>query len=110
MLTQALEMACEAAEREGAKRILKLRLRVGRLAGVVPEAMAFAFDVVSKGTPAEGAEFAWDDVPVLCACAKGCPDFEPEGPVFACPTCGLVSTTLLQGRELNLVEIEVEEP
>jgi hydrogenase nickel incorporation protein HypA/HybF len=49
-MTEALRMAEEAAKSAGAKRILKLRLRLGLLSGVVPESMAFAFDVVSRGT------------------------------------------------------------
>ena len=109
ILTQALEMAEEAAARESARRILRLKLRVGALAGVVPEAMAFAFDVVSKGTLAEGGVFEWEEVAVLCRCRSGCPDFHPEDTaVFACPVCGTPSWEVLEGRELHLIEVEVE--
>lgn len=110
LLNQALEMALEAAAAEGAARITKIKLRIGALAGVVPEAMAFAFDVVTKGTIAEGGEFAWEEVPVICRCGQGCPDFQPEdSAIFACPQCGQPSWQVLQGRELNLIEVEVEE-
>lgn len=109
LLNQALELALEAAAQENARRILRIKLRVGALAGVVPEAMAFAFDVVSKGTPAEGGTFEWEEVPVLCRCRQGCPDFHPEDPaVFACPRCGTPSWDVLQGRELHLVEVDIE--
>lgn len=109
LLNQALELASEAAAREGAQRITRMKLRVGALAGVVPEAMAFAFEVVSEGTMAQGGIFEWEEVPVLCRCATGCPDFHPEdAAIFTCPGCGKPSWDVLQGRELNLVEIEVE--
>lgn len=108
IMNQALEMALEAAGREGASRITRMRLRVGAMAGVVPEALEFAFDVVTRETLAQGAAFEWEEVPVRCACANGCPDFEPEGPVFLCPGCGAISWSVLQGRELNLVDIEIE--
>lgn len=109
LLNQALELAIEAAEREGAVRICRMRLRVGALAGVVPEAMAFAFDVVSKGTLAEGGLFEWEETPVLCRCAAGCADFHPDDPaVFLCPVCGQASWQVIEGRELHLVDVELE--
>ena len=46
-------MAVDAAQSAGASRVLKLRLRVGSLSGVVPESLRFAFDVVCHGTMAE---------------------------------------------------------
>lgn len=101
-------MAAEAAEKEGARRIVGLTLEVGEMAGVVPEAMDFAFEPAAKGTIAEGARFTWSVVPVRCRCAAGCPDFEPGAAVFRCPVCGRVSTEVLQGRNLDLVSIEVE--
>lgn len=109
LLNQALEMALEAAEKEGATKITRMKLRIGALAGVVPEAMAFAFDVVSNGTPAEGGDFEWEEIPVKCRCSQGCPDFAPSDPaIFACPLCGVPSWEVLEGRELHLIEIEVE--
>ncbi|WP_348525971.1 hydrogenase maturation nickel metallochaperone HypA, partial [Mesorhizobium sp.] len=37
------------------RRVRRVTLDVGRLAGVMPDALAFCFDVVSKGTALEGA-------------------------------------------------------
>lgn len=110
LLMQALEIAEDAARRENAGRITRIHLRVGQLAGVVPELMASAFGVVSVGTLAEGAAFEWEEVPTRCRCTMGCPDFSPEGPIFDCPECGQISTQVLQGRELDLDQIEIEVP
>lgn len=101
-------MAVEAAEREKARRITRLRLQIGELAGVVPEAMSFAFDIASAGTMAEGAVFEWDAVRVRCKCLSGCGEFEPDSFIFSCPVCGSLSTELLAGRELHLIDIEIE--
>ncbi|MDR3690489.1 MAG: hydrogenase maturation nickel metallochaperone HypA [Fimbriimonas sp.] len=108
ILNQVLEMAIEAAEQECATKIVRLHLLIGELAGVVPEAMAFAFDVASAGTMAEGATFEWDTVKVRCRCSNGCPDFEPDNYVYACPRCGALASELLAGRELQLVDIDIE--
>lgn len=109
IVNQAIEMAEEAAAQQNARRILRMKLRVGTLAGVVPEAMEFAFGIVSQGTLAEGAEFAWETVPVKCRCGNGCGDFCPgNAAVFACPTCGERSWDIIEGRELHLVEIDID--
>jgi hydrogenase nickel incorporation protein HypA/HybF len=40
------------------QRVVRVVLEVGKLAGVMPDAISFCFDVVSSGTPAEGAELS----------------------------------------------------
>ena len=42
-------------ERTGNAPVAVVRVRVGRLAGVVPDAMRFCFELVTAGTPLEGA-------------------------------------------------------
>jgi hydrogenase nickel incorporation protein HypA/HybF len=37
------------------RRVVRITLEVGALAGVEPRAIAFCFDVVARGTAAEGA-------------------------------------------------------
>ena len=69
IMTEALRMAMDAAKSAGAGRVLKLRLRIGSLSGVVPESLRFAFDVVCHGTMAEGASLEIEAVPAACWCA-----------------------------------------
>jgi len=38
-------------QRTGEQRVLEVRLRVGRLSGVLPDALRFCFDLVTDGTP-----------------------------------------------------------
>jgi hydrogenase nickel incorporation protein HypA/HybF len=42
-------------ERTGTVPVVCVRLRVGRLSGVVPDAMRFCFELVTAGTPLGGA-------------------------------------------------------
>jgi hydrogenase nickel insertion protein HypA len=55
IMEEAVRLAVDAAKSAGKDRVLALRLRVGALSGVVPEAMRFAFDVVCRNTIAAGA-------------------------------------------------------
>jgi hydrogenase nickel incorporation protein HypA/HybF len=107
LMQDALDLAVDEARRRGASRIHRLTLRVGRLAGVEPEALAFAFDVVASGTPAAGAEFTIEQVPVTCFCTVCRREFEPDDFVFRCPVCGGLSREVRRGRELELASLEV---
>ena len=50
------------AERTAGRRVVAVNVRVGDAAGIVPEAMAFAFDVTTYQTPLEGARLVIEEV------------------------------------------------
>lgn len=97
-----------AAPRKG-RRVTRVVLRIGALAGIDPEAMRFAFDVVSKGTVADGADFEIEDVPVAAWCLNCEREFAGDSRdfVFTCPDCGDLSGEVRRGRELELSRIEL---
>ncbi len=104
----ALRVALDRAQNEGASRVLRMVIRVGALSGVDPEALRFAFTAILPGTPAEGAALQIDPVPALAYCHDCEQDFVPETDhFFECPTCGRLCSTLKQGRELDLVCLEI---
>ncbi len=104
----ALALALTEARKAGAARIQRIVIRVGALSGVDPEALRFGFTAVLPGTAAEGAELQIDPVAALAYC-QGCQqDFAPDTVhFFECPRCGRLSGTLKQGRELDLVRLEM---
>ena len=91
---------------DAATRIDRLRLRVGALAGVVPEALVFAFDAMKPETPAARAELEIERVPARLACPDCRFDFQPDCYPAACPGCGSWATDVRQGQELDLVLVE----
>src|SRR5690242_19748047 len=42
-------------------RVVSIRLTVGRLSGVVPDAMRFCFELITEGTPLQGARLDIDE-------------------------------------------------
>lgn len=58
-----LASAEESLRREGGERILAIRVEVGELSGVVPEALASAFPICAESTPAQGAELRLERKP-----------------------------------------------
>ena len=103
----ALDIALEHLRVGDAQRIHRITLRVGALSGAVPEALAFAFDVVTKDTPAHGSRLEMQQIPVVCYCSVCAEEFEPPNVIFECPRCGQLSADVRQGRELELASLEV---
>ena len=107
-MQSALDLALTEAGHAGAKRICSIRLRVGALSGVVPDAMRFAFEALAPGTAAEDATLEFEHVPARFWCAPCSEEFE-SGDLFAqCPRCGVPSGELRAGRDLEVTSLEIE--
>ncbi|MFV2068784.1 MAG: hydrogenase maturation nickel metallochaperone HypA [Pirellulales bacterium] len=103
-----IELACETAQQHGAERVVKLRVRIGRLAGVVEDALRFSFGLAAEQTACQGAALEIEDVPVTVLCPDcGEPKVLAEIYRFRCPTCGTPTPKILGGQELELVSVEV---
>lgn len=109
-MTEALRMAEEAAKAAGADRIVKLRLRLGSLSGVVEDSLRFAFDVVSHETMAAGATLEIEPVRAACWCAPCRAEFECVDFFNECPRCHTPSGDLRRGRELEIAAVELDCP
>jgi hydrogenase nickel incorporation protein HypA/HybF len=107
LLESTLELAVDYAHQQGATQIHRLTLRVGQLSGVIPEALQFAFDIVVQGTIAATATLSIETIPAICYCSTCHQDFQPTDWIYECPTCHQLSAKLLQGRDLELVSLEV---
>jgi len=104
----ALERALEEMRKAGASRVSRIVLRIGRLSGVDAESLRFAFEAVRVDTPAAEAELTIEDAPAVAHCAPCEADFTPtSGPPFACPRCQAWSGTIVHGRELDLMRVEM---
>ena len=108
IMESALNMALEQARRAGAGRVYQIRLRIGSLSGVVPEALRFAFEALTPGTPAEGAELAIEDVPARFWCGACAQEFQSDDMFAECPGCHRPSGDLRAGREMELASMEIE--
>jgi len=105
-----VEMATEESQRLGAERVTALHLKVGLLSGVVKDALIFSYEVACAGTPLEGSKLIIEDVPVKVYCPRCRSEKELESiQLFACPACGELTPEVLEGRELQVVAMEIEE-
>lgn len=100
-------LAEQELRRHGASRLHRLQLRIGSLAGVDADALQFAFDVVMARRCSQGATLELEVVATVCFCSHCRQDFAPRDVIHACPNCGVLSAQVVQGRELELVALEV---
>ncbi len=107
IMQSVFELAFERMQQARATQIHRVRIRIGALTGVVPEALQFAFDALKKETPAAGATLDVEYLPVRLHCLECSREFGGDDVAGLCPTCGQPSTTVRQGRELDLVSLEL---
>ena len=81
---------------------------VGALSGVVPQALEFAWEVVTADTPLQGALLVVDWVPTTVYCPECEATVTPEVG-FLCPRCGGLSGDLRTGRELEVRSVRVRD-
>jgi len=106
IMTNILRTAEETTRRNNGSKILKLKVRVGAMSGVVTEALQFAFEALKNGTMAENAELDIEVVPAVCFCLDCGSNYTPDEIDFLCPNCGSANIKLKNGRELDLISID----
>ena len=108
IMQSALNEALRQARLAGAARVHAIRLRIGVLSGVVPEALRLAFQALTPGTSAEGALLTIEEVAARFWCATCRREFVSADLFGQCPDCRNPSGELRAGRELELSSMEVD--
>jgi hydrogenase nickel incorporation protein HypA/HybF len=105
-----VETAEEELEKLGAVQVLAIHLELGQLSGVVRDALEFSYEIACQNTPLAGSRLLIQELPVLVDC-PACK--EPREIVslqdFRCSVCGASGGKVLQGRELRVAALEIEE-
>lgn len=109
-VAHALVAAATDALPADAVGVREVHLRLGRLSGVVRGSLEFAYDVAVAGTLLQGSVLVVHEVPVTVFCTS-CDDVVELASVtsFVCPRCGRPSGDLRGGREIELVQLVVDE-
>jgi hydrogenase nickel incorporation protein HypA/HybF len=98
-----------AVEHARGRRVARVELEVGRLRQVVPDALAFGFELVAQGTVAEGAELVIEEVPVRVACRACGAETDVGAFPFACARCAALDVDVCAGEQFQVVALELED-
>ncbi|WP_425101317.1 hydrogenase maturation nickel metallochaperone HypA [Tropicibacter sp. S64] len=88
-------------------KVKRVRLEIGRFAGVEKPALEFAFDVVMRGSPAEGAALEMIDLPGKAMCYDCMHEVVIENRLDPCPDCGGGKLMPVAGDEMRIKDLEV---
>jgi hydrogenase nickel incorporation protein HypA/HybF len=103
-----LNITLRHAQAAGAKRVTDLHLVIGRLATIVDDSVQFYWDIISKGTPAEGSLLHFERIPGEMTCQSCGHTFRPTGETFDCPACASPRVRISKGEEFQVDSIDVE--
>ncbi|MBN1576047.1 MAG: hydrogenase maturation nickel metallochaperone HypA [Chitinispirillaceae bacterium] len=103
-----IDIIRETAQTHGLNRVEKVTLRIGAMRQIVPDALNFAFEVLGKGTIAEGAEVVITVVPTKARCGECGSEFTVDDCCFICTSCGSGGVVVTEGKELYIDSIEGE--
>jgi hydrogenase nickel incorporation protein HypA/HybF len=98
-----------ASAHAAGRRVHAVEVKVGHLRQVVPSALEFAFELVAKGTPLEGAELQIDQVAAAGACRTCGTESPIDGFPLCCRSCGGLDLDVVRGEELSVDSLELDE-
>jgi hydrogenase nickel incorporation protein HypA/HybF len=104
-----VEMAEEEALRHGGH-VSAIHLKLGALSGVVKEALLSSYEMACFDTPLAGSRLIVEDVPIVVFCGQ-CQARRGLNSAqwFCCPECGTPTSEVVQGKELEVVALEIQQ-
>lgn len=104
-----LKIVLRHAEQAHAKRVTAIHLVMGELSTNVDDSVQFYWDLIAKGTIAEGAVLSFRRVPAQLQCMACFEKYHPGAGELVCPRCGSVGAKIISGEEFSVESIDVEE-
>lgn len=106
IIRSMLDIVRREMEANGIHALKKLRVRIGELTAVEPDALMFCFDVSIKGTPFEGAVLEIEEIPLTGQCRECGAEFRITAFDNRCPKCGSTGIERVSGHELDIISME----
>lgn len=105
-ITQNIVEICET--HAAGRQVRTVRVEIGALSGVDPEAVAFCFEACSRQTSVEGARLVIDRIPGRARCRDCGAEVAIRSYHDTCAGCGGYQLEILSGEELQVKQLEVE--
>ncbi|MEM3506846.1 MAG: hydrogenase maturation nickel metallochaperone HypA [Candidatus Bathyarchaeia archaeon] len=116
LTAQIVEKVLHEAKKRNAKKVLAIRLVIGKLTFLAKEQIKFAYKLLSEGTILEGSRIYIEEAEGIVKC-KNCefkgkiaykddPAYHIAFPIFSCPKCNK-SVEVVSGRECLIKSIKI---
>ncbi len=97
-------------EEEQLQNVREIHVKIGVLSCVEPTVLTHVFTYIIEGTRFSKSSLYTDFVEVLVACEFFNKNFKVEDYRFVCPEFDKPSSTIIEGNELTIYKIILEEP
>ena len=109
MLAESVIGIIEAAAKQApGRRVVRVRLALGQLAHVEPEALLYCCELVGRDSVAAQAEYLVERTPGQAWCMPCAQTVALPGPIEPCPLCGAYQLTITGGQDMRVIDIELE--
>jgi hydrogenase nickel incorporation protein HypA/HybF len=98
-----------AVRHAAGRKVTSVHLRVGALRQVVPDSLAFYFEIVARDTVCEGAVLEQELIGARLRCEDCETEWGADAPAFRCPACTGAAVAVVTGNELEVESIDVEQ-
>ena len=92
-----------------AGKLLKTRIVVGKMHQIVPQSLQFAYEVLTRDTPAADSQLEIILKPVKVICKECNWQGEINDSLFLCRSCEKANVEIVTGKELYIQDLEVAE-
>ncbi|WP_085026043.1 hydrogenase maturation nickel metallochaperone HypA [Ensifer aridi] len=107
LMESVIEIVCETARLNGARRIKSVRLDIGVLSHVDSDALLFCYEAVRRGTLAGRAKLEINRIAGEGWCLDCGKTVALQERFGACPDCGRHRVQMTAGDELKIRDMEV---
>ncbi|MCD4690661.1 hydrogenase maturation nickel metallochaperone HypA [bacterium] len=87
-----------------------IRLDIGKGSTIESLLLRDAFAIITEGGPFEGTELDINDIPIVGRCRACESSFTYQEMALGCPSCGSTDIVIESGMELDIRELEIDEP
>ncbi|MFN4112004.1 MAG: hydrogenase maturation nickel metallochaperone HypA [Ignavibacteria bacterium] len=94
---------------DGSHKVKNVKIRVGKLSGVLSDSLKFCFESIIYQSELEGAVLVIEEIPVKIKCNECDSVSTIDDPFFQCKNCQSLNVQLISGKELEITEIELED-
>lgn len=109
IIQNIIDIACETAKVNHVTHVHAVEVEIGKAAGVIREAMEFAWEAAVKDSNLSDAILKITEKPLIVKCMICQHQYEPCDIYEPCPGCGEVNPEVISGKELKVVAIETGE-
>jgi hydrogenase nickel incorporation protein HypA/HybF len=95
-------------ESRGGLDVEAVHMKLGVFSGVDKEALLFAYEIASDGTPLQGTRLVIETVPLVIYCSVCQKNRTPPSAYqLSCPECQSPAQQIISGREIEVDSLEV---